>query len=373
MTLRRVLVALAVLVAGILPTTASAQITEEEVEQARLEAEAAAADRAAALEDLDDAVAAYESINAELEELTYRMGRLRSRIDDYERDTRLMRELVKQRARESYMNGDERDPIARVFSPETVQQSLVARAVLSLAVENEAAAVDDLAATTAEMERLREQLDADTLRTAQLRAEADAIVARMGELYEDATDEFAAVQADFEEIEQQFETQEAERRAREEAERLRRLALSAVGNPAAGVAPEVTPGFVCPVQGGATFIDSWGAPRSGGRTHKGTDMFAERNRPLVAVGDGYVSISYSTLGGNVVWLHADHGVSYFYAHLDHYPDGLGSGMRVARGQVIGYNGDTGNPAPGAYHLHFGIYPGGSTAVNPFPTVARVCR
>jgi murein DD-endopeptidase MepM/ murein hydrolase activator NlpD len=66
-------------------------------------------------------------------------------------------------------------------------------------------------------------------------------------------------------------------------------------------------------------------------------------------------------------------VNYFYAHLDSYPSGLVDGQRVTRGQVIGYMGDTGNPAPGAYHLHFGIYPGGITAVNPYPSVARVCN
>ncbi|NIS29356.1 MAG: M23 family metallopeptidase, partial [Actinobacteria bacterium] len=105
---------------------------------------------------------------------------------------------------------------------------------------------------------------------------------------------------------------------------------------------------------------------------KGVDMMAARGTKLVAVGDGYIRISYGSLGGNIVWLHADHGVSYFYAHLDSYPSGLVDGQRVGRGQVIGYVGDTGNPAPGAYHLHFGIYPGGSTAVNPYPSVARSC-
>jgi murein DD-endopeptidase MepM/ murein hydrolase activator NlpD len=138
------------------------------------------------------------------------------------------------------------------------------------------------------------------------------------------------------------------------------------------VGPDVTPGFICPVAGPSAFTDTWGAPRSGGRTHAGVDMMGARGTPLVAVGDGYIEMSYQNLGGNVVWLHADHGVSYFYAHLDSYPSWLANGQRVARGDVIGYMGDTGNPAPGAYHLHFSIYPGGIAPVNPTPTVARVC-
>jgi murein DD-endopeptidase MepM/ murein hydrolase activator NlpD len=134
----------------------------------------------------------------------------------------------------------------------------------------------------------------------------------------------------------------------------------------------VTPGFICPIAGQTWFINTWHAPRPGGRVHKGTDMFAGRGTPLVAVGDGTVRTSYDGLGGYIVWLYADHGVNYFYAHLDGYSAGLSTGQRVARGQVIGYVGDTGNPAPGAYHLHFGIYPGGIMAVNPYPTVVEVC-
>ena len=162
-------------------------------------------------------------------------------------------------------------------------------------------------------------------------------------------------------------------RRAEEARRRAEAIARALQTPAGqGVSDDITPGFLCPVAGPSAFADTWGAPRSGGRTHKGVDMMGARGTPLVAVGDGYITTSYGVLGGNIVWLHADHGVSYFYAHLDGYPAGLVSGQRVARGDVIGYMGDTGNPAPGAYHLHFGLYPGGSSAVNPYPTVARHC-
>jgi murein DD-endopeptidase MepM/ murein hydrolase activator NlpD len=62
-----------------------------------------------------------------------------------------------------------------------------------------------------------------------------------------------------------------------------------------------------------------------------------------------------------------------YGHLDRYADGLRNGMPLARGQVIGYVGTTGNAPPGTPHLHFGILRGHpdvswwtGVPVNPYP-------
>jgi murein DD-endopeptidase MepM/ murein hydrolase activator NlpD len=43
-----------------------------------------------------------------------------------------------------------------------------------------------------------------------------------------------------------------------------------------------------------------------------------------------------------------------YAHLDGYAPGLRDGAPLARGQVIGYVGSTGNASPSAPHLHFAV-------------------
>ena len=81
-------------------------------------------------------------------------------------------------------------------------------------------------------------------------------------------------------------------------------------------------------------------------------------------------MGYNSLGGYTIRIYSDHGVNYFYAHLD-TPSFLTEGQRVARGDVIGYVGDTGDPAPGAYHLHFQLEPGG-VPVNPYPTLRAAC-
>jgi murein DD-endopeptidase MepM/ murein hydrolase activator NlpD len=126
--------------------------------------------------------------------------------------------------------------------------------------------------------------------------------------------------------------------------------------------------IVCPVAGPTAFSDTWGAPRSGGRSHEGVDMMSPRGTPLVAVVSGSVKQSTSSLGGNQVWLNGNDGNVYFYAHLDNYEGGGGS---VAAGDVVGYVGDTGN-SKGNPHLHFEYHPGGGGAVNPTPLVSANC-
>ncbi len=198
----------------------------------------------------------------------------------------------------------------------------------------------------------------------------------MAELFTAADEEFDQAQAEFvaasEALAEQRRREEEERQRREEAQRQRDIIRAALGAPSEGVPLSVTPGFICPIAAPTHFINSWHFPRSGGRLHLGTDMFAAYRAPLVAVADGVVRLSTSGLGGIVVHLWADHQVDYFYAHLDGYPAGLVDGQRVTRGQLIGYNGDTGNAAPGAYHLHFGMRPGNTVNVNPYPTLRAVC-
>lgn len=114
------------------------------------------------------------------------------------------------------------------------------------------------------------------------------------------------------------------------------------------------------------FWNDWGRPRSGGRSHVGTDVLAQIGVPLRAIEDSTVeAISSGGNGGRGIFLIGDSGSRYYYAHMDEIAD-LAVGDQVWAGQPVGTVGDTGN-ASGAPHLHMQWDPnGGSAWQNPYP-------
>ncbi|PTX58872.1 murein DD-endopeptidase MepM/ murein hydrolase activator NlpD [Melghirimyces profundicolus] len=131
-----------------------------------------------------------------------------------------------------------------------------------------------------------------------------------------------------------------------------------------------------------SYGDTWGASRTygGDRTHEGTDLMADKGTPIRSVSDGrVVAKGWNELGGwRLTILDANHlQISYYYAHLSRYAEGIERGSKVKKGQVIGYVGDSGYGEKGttgqfAPHLHLGMYVRESTfspmreAINPYP-------
>lgn len=163
---------------------------------------------------------------------------------------------------------------------------------------------------------------------------------------------------------------EAEERRRER-ERLRRLELARAQAVDVGVPPPVVDGRVCPVGAPNGFSDTWGAPRSGGRSHQGVDMFAAHGTPLYAVEDGTIRTSDNSLGGVSVHLDGVSGDAYYYAHLSTRT--VVTGERVRAGAVVGAVGNTGNARSTPPHLHFQFHPGAGAPINPTPLVTALCR
>ena len=131
-------------------------------------------------------------------------------------------------------------------------------------------------------------------------------------------------------------------------------------------------GVACPVGQPRSYSDTFGAPRSGGRSHTGTDILAPHGTPSYAYEDGIISrLEGSSLGGISLYLEGASGASYYYTHLSGYAADASVGKTVSAGELIAYVGDTGNAA-GISHLHFEVMPGGGASVNPYPYVVRAC-
>lgn len=104
------------------------------------------------------------------------------------------------------------------------------------------------------------------------------------------------------------------------------------------------------------------------RMHWGTDLRSFCGDPIYAAQAGIVQWSSYLAGyGNQVML--SHGtingasIQTSYSHLSKFV--VGSGQKVAKGQLIGYSGNTGTSA--ACHLHWEVFVNGSN-VNPMSVV-----
>jgi murein DD-endopeptidase MepM/ murein hydrolase activator NlpD len=105
-----------------------------------------------------------------------------------------------------------------------------------------------------------------------------------------------------------------------------------------------------------TMTDSFDDPRGLTRRHHAVDIMAPRGSPVHAVDDGtIVKLASGGAGGTTIYqFDGTERYSYYYAHLQGYAPGLHEGQKVARGEVIGYVGTTGNAPANAPHLHFAI-------------------
>jgi murein DD-endopeptidase MepM/ murein hydrolase activator NlpD len=262
---------------------------------------------------------------------------------------------------------------------------------------------EDLARDRARVEDLRERQAVAVEETAAVADRLDTELAEMIAQLEEAEAQEAIFQQEVARLEEEERRRlEEERRRRLEEERRRReaeeaarRATSTTAAPATTIAgggdsddnggddtggtdapattvptPDLVSGggLLCPVGGPTVFTDSWGAARSGGRGHKGVDMFAERGTPAVAPVSGTVVHRDNSVGGKSYWLFGDDGHSYYGTHLDAYvQDGV-----VAAGTVIGLVGNTGNARNSSPHLHFEVHPNGGAAVNPYPYARAAC-
>jgi Peptidase family M23 len=163
------------------------------------------------------------------------------------------------------------------------------------------------------------------------------------------------------------------------------LTAAASASPSSG-GPQGVPRLVFPLVAETNLWDNYGDPR-GTHSHAGIDMENLWRAPVVAVEAGRVEYADSGLGGCMLYLYGRSGTMYLYIHLNNdltaKNDNKGgckkdvtfavpNGARVAAGQQVAWNGDSGD-ANGNPHLHFEVHPGGGDDVNPFPHLTRAIR
>ena len=91
------------------------------------------------------------------------------------------------------------------------------------------------------------------------------------------------------------------------------------------------------------------------RPHHGVDFAAKLGTPVRAIGDGTILYAGWRRGGYGRMIEIEHDPVYSsrYAHLQRVAQGIHNGVKVRKGQIIGYVGSSGL-STGA-HLHFELY------------------
>jgi peptidoglycan LD-endopeptidase LytH len=208
------------------------------------------------------------------------------------------------------------------------------------------------------------------VRLSRTEAELDVLSQSLAKREAELSRVTTAMERENKRLQEQFHSVSAEyQRLRRKLAAAQTTAPSGRGGGSAPIKVNVSGNMTCPVAGPVSFVDSWGAPRSG-HTHQGVDMMGDYGTPLVAIVSGTVSYAaYDGSGGNMIWIAGSDGNSYYYMH--NQENFVGEGARVQVGQQIATLGDTGNAA-GTPHLHFEFHPGGGSAVNPYPLVSSLC-
>ncbi len=242
---------------------------------------------------------------------------------------------------------------------------------------------DKIAAFMEETSAEREECEKQKADLAEYKKELDANYAELDALYVENEKALAAIQdkkaatqdaiaaneAESSELIGYLEGLIAQKAAEEEAAR---KAWEEQQNNGGG-GGSVPPGTMFPDPGSTSFC--WPMPGvtyvsqhfHGG--HKGIDIAGPSGKPIVAAEDGQVieANNYDSWGqswGYYVLIYHNSTYTTRYAHLSGLA--VGNGEYVSRGQVVGYEGSTGNST--GPHLHFEVYQYG-TRVDPWPFIS----
>jgi murein DD-endopeptidase MepM/ murein hydrolase activator NlpD len=296
---------------------------------------------------LDATAAKVDAADARAESVQGDLDSVRSELSLVSKRTDRLRQVAETRARALYEQGNS-TMLEVLFDGASDVSDLATRAEMLSRVSLSGA--DDFVALARSQERL------------------DALVGELKAKNAELTDAQYSLKSESEHLQAQLDAVSAEYTKLQQ--KLGAAAPAATGSVAPSASAQVPThgGMYCPVGGPVSFTDTYGAPRSGGRSHEGVDMMAAYGTPEIAITSGTITYAgYSDLGGNVLYLSGDDGNLYIYIHSATQL----TGGHVNAGDQVGTVGDTGN-AEGIPHLHFEYHPGGGGSVDPTPLAASVC-
>ena len=363
-------VAVAALVAMLVPTMATAQSPEErqlqeakdrlseisaEISAAEEQADSADAELADADERLAEVEGVVNEVAAAVERQEGAVRRAEERLAEVEEEAAEVAEAFSERASRMYKqgatmslevlldSGDAGDAFARSSYLRQVTQA--DRASIERLEASQVAVAAEQERFEAERERLvemqseQEELLAEVQTIRDSRAMAAAEAREQVRLLEQEQDDLEADQAELEAL---IERRQEEARAAQEA--------------AASTSAPSSSGFAWPM---CAPVTSEYGPRWG-RMHRGIDQGASTGTPVGASKDGTVIFADWQGGyGRLVLIDHHDGVVTAYAHLSSFA--VSSGSSVSQGETIGAVGSTGNST--GPHLHFETRVNGQ-AVDP---------
>lgn len=335
--------------------------------------------------------ASSESIQKEMDAVAAQYGKLETRLAQTEAKQAALTkqqqeaqatiaaksEALKARAGYMYRNGGATQMLGQLLTASSFGEFVRRVHFMGVLGSNDTRLMEELSVAQERSDEAAAALEAEEARQSRLIRDLDAqrerLEDRLAEAKQAEEARRKAAAAALKEAEAKRQRLSAERKAQLEATAKGAPKVAAVQIPQPKGATVGSAGrfakFTLPVSP-AAFANTWGAPRSGGRRHQGTDVMSPCGAPVIAVTDGAIQrLTSSGAGGTSLYLRASNGDVFFYAHLRGYAPGMSAGKAVSAGQVIGSNGNSGNARGGPCHVHFEWHPSGGRPVNPYPLLA----
>lgn len=270
--------------------------------------------------------------------------------------------------------------------------------------ENTRAEREELEEKKSQVAELKMDLEKNQIELESLYEENSEAIQTIVSLQLETSSEMTQVESESQEMQDRLEDliaqekarQEAERKAAEEAAAAAAQNNSNSGGGSSGGGSSYSGGSSSPSKGSGNSSNSGGGSSSspevisdsggtsfawpipgvytitqhyGNNGHNGIDIAGAYGTPIVAAESGTVieangSDSWGQSWGYYVLIYHNGTYTTRYAHLSSLA--VSSGQSVSRGQVIGYEGSTGNST--GPHLHFEVYKNGKRT-NPYPYIS----